>query len=79
MLPTVEAEPRDAHVQQAHKLFRDCGFTLMAMQFKRSPESLQALRDFNRAPENWAHPIPWEYHPNEWCARRDNSPLYLSD
>jgi hypothetical protein len=66
-----EPEPHDAHVQLANKLFRDVGFTLAAMQFKRSPESLQALRDFNRVPATWQHPIPWEYHPNRWLAQRD--------
>ena len=63
-------EPHDAHVQAAHREFRDCGFTINAMQFKRSPEALQALRDYNRAPEGWPHPFAWNYHPNEWCALR---------
>ncbi len=65
-----EPVPHDAHVVQAHKLFRDCGFELSAMQYPRSPEALAALREFNRVPATWVHPIPWEYHPNEWCAQR---------
>ena len=68
-----EAEPppqQDAHVQAASKLFRDCGFTLAAMQYPRPPEALAALRAFNRAPEDWQHPFAWNYHPNEWCARK---------
>jgi hypothetical protein len=68
---TVESlEPHDAHVLAAHKTFRDCGFTIAAMQYKRPPEALAALRAFNKVPDNWQHPIAWEYHPNEWCARR---------
>lgn len=63
-------EPHDAHVQAASKEFRDCGFTLAAMEFKRPPEALQALRDYNRAPADWKHPFAWNYHPNEWCAHR---------
>ena len=62
-----EEEPHDTHVQAAHKLFRDCGFTLAAMQYKRSPEAIAALRAFNRAPDSWQHPLGWEYFPNAWC------------
>lgn len=36
----MDREPHDAHVEQAVKAFRDCGFTLAAMQFKRPPEAL---------------------------------------
>lgn len=67
---TTEPEPHDAHVQAAHKVFRDCGFSLAAMAFKRPPEALAALRAFNRVPDGWQHPFAWGYHPNEWCARR---------
>ena len=63
-------EPHDAHVVHATKLFRDCGFTLAAMQYPRPPAALAALRAFNRVPDGWQHPISWNYHPNEWCARR---------
>lgn len=62
-----ELEPHDSHVRSANAIFRDCGFSLLAMQFKRSPEALQALREFNRVPVDWKHPFPWNYHPNEWC------------
>ena len=63
-------EPHDAHVVQARKLFRDCGFDLHAMQFKRSPEALKVLRDFSRVPDDWQHPFAWNYHPNQWCRDR---------
>lgn len=59
-------KPYDAHVQLAHKTFRDVGFTLHAIQFPRSPEALAALRKFNRVPDNWQHPFAWGYHPDEW-------------
>lgn len=63
-------EPYDAHVQAASQLFRDVGFTIAAMQFKRPPEALAALRSFNRVPDDWQHPFAWGYFPNAWC--RDN-------
>ena len=63
-------EPHDAHVEQAVKVFRDCGFTIAAMQFKRPPEALAALRRFNRVPDGWKHPFGWGYFPN--ASMRDN-------
>ena len=66
----IEPGPHDAHVQHATKLFRDCGFSLAAMQYKRPPEALAALRAFNKVPDSWQHPIAWEYFPNEWSVRR---------
>lgn len=63
-------EPHDAHIQAAHKVFRDCGFTLAAMQWKRPPEALAALKRLNGLPEGAKVPFAWRYHPNEWCARR---------
>jgi hypothetical protein len=63
-------EPHDAHVQAATKQFRDCGFSLAAMQYKRPPEALAALRAFNGVPEGWQHPFAWNYHPNAWCRDR---------
>jgi hypothetical protein len=68
-------DQHDSHVLLAQKLFRDVGFTLHAMQFKRSPAALAALRKFNRVPADWQHPFAWNYHPNEWC--RDNWRSYL--
>lgn len=65
-----EAEPHDAHVAVATKLFRDVGFTLAAMQYPRPPEALAALKAFNRAPADWREPLGWRYFPNAWC--RDN-------
>ncbi len=65
-----EGTPADAHVRQAQALFRACGFDITAMQFKRTPESLAALRAFNNVPDSWQHPVSWEYHPNQWCATK---------
>lgn len=65
-----DPEPQDAHVQLANKLFRDVGFTLAAMQYKRCPAALEGLKRFHRVPENWVHPFAWNYHPNAYM--RDN-------
>ena len=70
MLDEFPPPPHDAHVVAARKQFRDCGFDLSAMQYKRPPEALAALRKFNRVPDSWQHPFAWKYHPNAWCARR---------
>lgn len=67
---TEEPEPHDAHVRLAVKTFRDVGFTLAAIQHKRPPEALEALRRFNRVPDNWKHPFAWNYFPNAFM--RDN-------
>lgn len=63
----IEPEPHDAHVTAAHKAFRDCGFTLAAMQFKRPPEALAALKAFNGLDYEAKVPFAWNYHPNSWC------------
>lgn len=63
-------EPHDAHVRQATKLFRDCGFTLAAMQFPRPAEALAGLKRFNGLPETWNAPVAWGYFPNAYF--RDN-------
>lgn len=60
----------DAHVKQAERLFRDAGFTLHAMRFKRPPEALAGLRKFNNVPDDWVHPFAWNYFPNKYM--RDN-------
>jgi hypothetical protein len=65
-----EILPHDAHVQDAIKVFRDCGFTLSAMQYKRQPEALEELKRFNGVPEGMKVPFAWNYHPNEWSARQ---------
>ena len=65
-----EPEPHDAHVVQATKLFRDCGFTLAAMQFPRCADALAGLRRFNRVPEGHPVPVAWNYFPNAYM--RDN-------
>jgi len=66
--------PYDAHVVLANKLFRDCGFSLAAMQWPRSPAAIDALRRFNGAPDGWKHPFAWGYFPNpamrDYWARR---------
>jgi tagatose-1,6-bisphosphate aldolase len=59
--------PHDAHVRAATKLFRDCGFTLLAMQFPRSGDALAALKRFNGLTDTSPVPFAWGYHPNKWC------------
>lgn len=61
-----EPEPHDAHVVLANKLFRDAGWSLAAMQYKRCPAALEGLRGFNKAPDNWVHPYAWNYFPNKY-------------
>jgi len=63
-------EPHDTHIIQANKVFRDCGFTLAAMQFKRPPSALVALKAFNGLPAEANVPFSWNYHPNAWCRDR---------
>lgn len=65
-----EPEPYDAHVAQAVKVFRDCGFTLAAMEFKRPPDALAGLKRFNGVPEQMESPLAWNYFPNRYM--RDN-------
>lgn len=65
-----EPEPHHAHIDLAHKLFRQCGFSLAAMAFKRSPEALAGLKRFNGLPAEAKVPFAWGYFPNAWC--RDN-------
>lgn len=67
-------EPHDAHVQLAHKTFRDVGFSIAAMAFRRPAEALAGLRRFNRVPDNWQHPFAWNYFPNAYM--RDNWRAY---
>jgi hypothetical protein len=69
-------EPHDAHVTAAHKVFRDCGFTLAAMQFPRPPEALSGLKHFNRVADDWKHPFAWNYFPNAYM--RDNWRKYYA-
>lgn len=65
-----EPLPHDAHVQQANKLFRDCGFSLHAMQFPRPAEALVAIKRFNGLRDDAKVPVAWNYHPNAWCRDR---------
>ena len=72
-----EAENHDAHVQAAHKIFRDCGFTLHAMQFPRCADALAGLKRFNGLPDDAKVPLGWHYHPN--ASVRDNWRKYMGD
>ncbi|NVD45549.1 hypothetical protein [Qipengyuania atrilutea] len=72
-----EPAPHDAHVQAATKLFRDCGFTLHAMQFPRSPEALVGLKRFNGLADDAKVPFAWGYHPNAYM--RDNWQRYYGE
>lgn len=65
-----EPEPHDAHVVLATRIFRKAGVSLLAMQFPRPPEALEALKRFNGVADHFVPPIPWHYFPNQWC--RDN-------
>lgn len=65
-----EPESHDAHARMAIKVFRDCGFTLAAMEYKRPPEALAALKRFNSVPDGIKVPFAWNYHPNKWARDR---------
>ena len=62
-----ETLPHDAHVIAATKQFRDCGFTLAAIQYKRPLEALIALKRFNGLSDDAVVPLAWGFHPNEYC------------
>lgn len=64
------SEPHDAHVQLAHRLMRDVGFTLAALQYPRSPRALAELRRRNGMPDHIVEPVGWRYWPNAWCRDR---------
>lgn len=64
--PDHRPEPHDAHVEAATAVFRASGFTLAAMQLKRSPEALLALKRLNGVPDDMKVPFAWKYHPNAW-------------
>lgn len=70
----VEIEPYDAHVQHANKVFRDCGFTIAAMKYKRPIEALIGLKRFNGLKDDAVVPFAWGYFPNEYM--RDNWQRY---
>lgn len=63
-LSLLTEDQQDAHVVLANKLFRDAGFSLAAMQWKRTPEQLAALCKFNGAPDGWKPPFVWGFFPN---------------
>lgn len=63
----IEPQPHDAHVVAANKAFRDCGFTLAAMQYPRPAAALVALKRFNGLADGAKVPFAWGYHPNAWC------------
>lgn len=62
---TADEEP-NAHVVLATKLFRDCGFTLAAMQFPRPEAALVALKKANGLPADAKVPLAWGYFPNAY-------------
>lgn len=70
----IEPPNHDAHVVTATKIFRDCGFTLGAMQHPKPPEAIEALRRFNGVPSGVPHPVAWDYFPNQYF--RDNWQRY---
>jgi len=59
-----EPEQYDHHEQAARKIFRDSGFEIAAMQYKRTPAQIDALKAFNGVPPEWKHPFAWGYFPN---------------
>ena len=67
-------EQHNAHVLEANKIFRDCGFTLAAMQYKRPPEALDGLKRFNRLTPETKVPFAFGYFPNAYF--RDNWRAY---
>lgn len=69
-----DPEDQCAHVEYAKKMFRDVGFTIEAMRYRRTAEALEGLRQFNNVPAGWRHPVAWEYFPNEHM--RDNWQQY---
>lgn len=66
----IEPLPHDSHVQLANKTFRDCGFSLAAMQFPRSVAALEGLKRFNGLKPDAKAPFAWSYFPNAFM--RDN-------
>jgi hypothetical protein len=67
-------EQHDAHVRHATKMFRDVGYMLSAMAFKRPPEALAALKRFNGLSDFAPVPFAWGYFPN--AHMRDNWQQY---
>jgi hypothetical protein len=65
-----EPLPHDAHVTAANKVFRDCGFTLAAMQYPRPHDALIALKRFNGLADDAPVSFAWGYHPNAYCRDR---------
>ncbi len=66
--------PHDAHVQLATKRFRDCGFSLAAMQFPRPVAAMTGLKRFNGLKPDAKVPFAWGYFPNAYM--RDNWERY---
>ena len=74
---TADPLPHDAHVRLATKIFRDVGFTLASMEFKRPPEALVALKANNGVGPDYAAPFAWGYFPN--AHMRDNWQQYYGE
>ncbi|MEO1490134.1 MAG: hypothetical protein AAFR88_11980, partial [Pseudomonadota bacterium] len=56
---------RDALIKRG---FDAVGFSLQAMQYKRSEKALLALRRFNGLSDSMPEPFGWRFHPNKWCS-----------
>lgn len=69
-----EPEPHHAHITQARKLFRGCGFDLSAMQHPKSDEAMAAFRRYLRVGPQVKLPLPYHYFPN--AHMRDNYEVY---
>lgn len=69
LVEAVMTENHDAHVNAATKVFRDCGFTLSAMQFKRCHDAKIGLKHFNGLQDDAKVPFAWGYFPNEYMAK----------
>lgn len=52
------------------------GFSLAAMEFKKSPEALAAFKRYHRVADDWKHPFAWGYFPNAYF--RDNWRKYYA-
>ena len=70
-------DPHHSHIDLANKVFRDCGFSIAAMQYPRSPEALVGLKRFNGLKDDVKTPFAWGYFPNSYV--RDNWAKYYGN
>lgn len=77
-----EPIPHDSHVAHAHKLMRQSGFTLHALQFPRRPRELAALCALNGLADPAKAPVGWRYFPNAgmkaWWERQSDAEITAS-